>query len=469
MPERPASSSSAGLAALASSADRALDRCERHPDGAAVATELVFGTVGVDLVATLAALHRSEQRLMCVGDGVAFVGIGAAAGADEDEDEDNGVAHDVVALQQLLRVPHRRVALTLPFVRQTPAAALGDTSWRRLRRRRLWAPRVWIHADRDGHVVVGVDLGDDVAASARAAALVEARAIIGAWGRADAAPADTSWDVGGFVAQPDQHAHHAAVVRATDVMGGASSALSKVVLARRRRASLQTPSPSALAARLFSRFNTSSTVEVRYLVGDGDDVFVGCTPERLVSRRGTKVSVDVLAGTARLGHDEVQAADKERREHASVKTFVVERLRRLGASVEHAAEPQWRRLAVVQHLWTPVRATLPTSTPAFQVLHPTPAVAGVPLDEAQPLIAELEAFDRGLYSGAIGVASADGEDLWVALRCAHLHDADGTSVIDLFAGGGLVTGSDPAAEWRELDDKERTVRGALERAMLRSP
>ncbi len=241
MPELPASSSSAGLAALASAAARALDRCEEHPDGAAVATEPVPGAVDVDvdLVATLAALHRSEQRLMCVGDGVAFVGIGVAAGADDNGSADNGTDNsaddDVVALQRLLRVPQRRVALTLPFVRHPLSADVGDTSWRRLRRRRLWAPRVWIHADRDGDARGGVDLGDDVAASARAAALVEARAIIGAWGRADAAPADTSWDVGGFVAQPDQHAHHAAVVRATDVMGGASSALSKVVLARRRR------------------------------------------------------------------------------------------------------------------------------------------------------------------------------------------------------------------------------------------
>ena len=89
----------------------------------------------------------------------------------------------------------------------------------------------------------------------------------------------------------------------------------------------------------------------------------------------------------------------------------------------------------------------------------------MPTATALPVIASLEAFDRGLYSGAIGVVTSDGEDLWVALRCAHLHAVDGAGVIDLFAGGGLVDGSDAAAEWRELDDKERTIRRALESAV----
>ena len=85
------------------------------------------------------------------------------------------------------------------------------------------------------------------------------------------------------------------------------------MLARRHRAPLNAPSRSVLGARLFESFDVTASAEVAYLVADGDDVFVGCTPERLVSRQRRAVSVDVLAGTARLGDDEIKSADKERR------------------------------------------------------------------------------------------------------------------------------------------------------------
>jgi isochorismate synthase EntC len=468
------SSSSAGLAALAAAAGRALGRAEATvgsaDDGAVVFCEPIQEALTHALLAVLGQRAGTMQRCALAGDGVFFcgVGVGVAAAADSDD--------DIKALNRLTQREGRRVVVALPFV---PEAHAADDSWRHLRRQRLWAPRVFVHASRQqADAVVGVDLGDGGDAAGRRRALQEAQAIV----LTLTTPCDdvaSAVPVPPWSSLPTADEHRQAVEAAVAAMGAPDDTdgtrLSKVVLARRRRATLLSSptkgSRAALAARLFASFETSNTVEVTYLVGDGDDVVVGCTPERLVSRQGTTVSVDVLAGTARLGHDDVLGADKERREHEAVKAFVRECFGSIGATVQAPDAPQWRRLQVVQHLWTPVTATLPTSSPVFQVLHPTPAVAGVPTAAATARIAASEGFDRGLYCGAIGIATADGEDLWVGLRCAHLHAGDGVEggVIDVFAGGGIVVGSDPAAEWRELDDKERTIQDALRRVQEASP
>jgi isochorismate synthase EntC len=86
----------------------------------------------------------------------------------------------------------------------------------------------------------------------------------------------------------------------------------------------------------------------------------------------------------------------------------------------------------------------------------------LPRDVALATIAGLEGFDRGLYAGGIGVVDGDGEDLRVALRCAHVVvDGDGADV-DLYVGSGLVAGSDPTREWQELERKEQTMREAVD-------
>jgi salicylate biosynthesis isochorismate synthase len=93
-----------------------------------------------------------------------------------------------------------------------------------------------------------------------------------------------------------------------------------------------------------------------------------------------------------------------------------------------------------------------------ETIHPTPAVGGVPYEEALEFIADAEGFDRGWYAGPIGIVHPDGSgSLAVALRGALLHDG----VIDLFAGGGIVEGSIPDEELREVEMKLRSVASVL--------
>jgi salicylate biosynthesis isochorismate synthase/menaquinone-specific isochorismate synthase len=121
--------------------------------------------------------------------------------------------------------------------------------------------------------------------------------------------------------------------------------------------------------------------------------------------------------------------------------------------VQRAQEPEVIKVANIQHLATPVIAQLAEPHSAIELaglLHPTPAVGGEPWPEAASTIVELERMDRGWYAGPVGWmdATEDGE-FCVALRSALLRDREAR----LYAGGGIVAGSDPAAELAETEVK----------------
>jgi isochorismate synthase len=123
-------------------------------------------------------------------------------------------------------------------------------------------------------------------------------------------------------------------------------------------------------------------------------------------------------------------------------------------------EPVLRETPNVWHLSTRFRGVLlepaPSALELVASLHPTPAIAGTPTDDAIALIGELEPFDRGRYAGPVGWVDANGDGEWaIALRCAELRDDRAT----LYAGAGIVAGSDPA---RELDETERKFRAFLD-------
>jgi isochorismate synthase len=198
-------------------------------------------------------------------------------------------------------------------------------------------------------------------------------------------------------------------------------------------------------------------------------VIVGASPELLVSRHGSEVRSNPLAGSAprsgdadedRANAEVLVASAKDREEHAIVVDAVAETLRSFCGELTWDPEPVLRETPNVWHLSTRFRGLL--RDPAVSVLdlvaemHPTPAVAGQPTDIALDTIAELEPFDRDRYAGPVGWVDADGDGEWaIALRCAELR---GDRAV-LYAGAGIVAGSDPG---RELDETERKFRAFLD-------
>ena len=197
--------------------------------------------------------------------------------------------------------------------------------------------------------------------------------------------------------------------------------------------------------------------------------FFGATPERLVTRRENTVETTALAGSTGRGEtdeedawltEQLRSSEKDRHEHQLVVDAIRDQLDAAAGRVE-TGERTIRQLATVQHLQTPLRATLETDVHVLSLvsaLHPTPAVGGLPPGKALSAISEAEAFDRGWYAAPIGWFDPAGDGSFaVGIRSA-LGRADTAT---LFAGAGIVADSDPDAEWDEIQLKYRPILDAL--------
>jgi menaquinone-specific isochorismate synthase len=235
--------------------------------------------------------------------------------------------------------------------------------------------------------------------------------------------------------------------------------MSKVVLAREVVVSAAAAhDPAAIFGAMREQFPACFC----FCCGTPEAAFIGASPELLVRRAGASVSTVALAGSTRRSSDpavddhlgeQLLRSDKNRREQRIVAERIVRALRPHAVWVESAAEPEIVKVANIQHLATPVIAQLAEPHSAIEMaglLHPTPAVGGEPWPAAAAAIAELEGMDRGWYAAPVGWmdATEDGE-FCVALRSALLRDREA----HLFAGVGVVAGSDPAAELEETEVK----------------
>jgi menaquinone-specific isochorismate synthase len=239
--------------------------------------------------------------------------------------------------------------------------------------------------------------------------------------------------------------------------------LAKVVLAQALTADLR--APFRLADTL-ERLADSYPDCFRFAVDPGvGATFFGATPERLVRLDGRAVRTEALAGSigrgatpeedARLA-GRLRGSEKARIEHDLVAEAVRDQVASLDADVR-VGERRLRKLANVQHLHTPIEATLRGDAHVLDIaerLHPTPAVGGLPPAAAWRTIKETETFERGWYAAPVGWFDADGDGAFaVGIRSAVAAEETAT----LFAGNGIVADSDPDAEWEELQLKYRPM------------
>ena len=274
-------------------------------------------------------------------------------------------------------------------------------------------------------------------------------------------PGDIRWHDGSLSAPEWEQAVGEAVHRITH-----SAELQKVVLARDLHASADIPiDPRVLLRWLAPRYPGCFTFAC--------DGLVGATPELLIRKTGWEVSSLVLAGTSPRGATQAEDSElarillgsaKENEEHEYAAVSLRDTLSPLCTAMHVAPRPELIRLPNVQHLGTWVHGTLAAERSALALVaavHPTAAVGGTPTGTAVEVIRELECMDRERYAGPVGWIDADGNGEWgIALRCAQLSG----NRAHLFAGGGIVAGSDPAAELAETESKFRPMRNALEQA-----
>ncbi|MBX6381377.1 MAG: isochorismate synthase [Microbispora sp.] len=240
--------------------------------------------------------------------------------------------------------------------------------------------------------------------------------------------------------------------------------LDKVVLARDLTAVAERDiDPRVLLTRLAERYPECYTFSV--------DGLVGATPELLVRHTGQAVESLVLAGTTPRGSDPADdaargaalyASQKDRHEHACAVASVREALAPLCSDLHVPDEPELLVLPNVQHLASRVTGRLSDGASVLDVvaaMHPTAAVGGTPTGAALEVIRELEGMGRAGYAGPVGWIDSRGDGEWgIALRCAYVSGRQAR----LFAGCGIMAGSDPAAELAEAQAKLRAMQYALE-------
>ena len=248
-----------------------------------------------------------------------------------------------------------------------------------------------------------------------------------------------------------------------------SNKLEKVVLAR----DITATSKTEIGVRsLLQRLEIEYPSTWIFLV----DGLIGATPELLVRLSKSLVTSRVLAGTIRKTGNEdrdlalaasLAKSSKDLEEHEYAVRSVADALAPFCSSTNVPEAPFVLHLSNVMHLATDVTGVLNNSAKQSDIftliaqLHPSAAVCGTPALEAKKLIVELEQMNRQRYAGPVGWIDANNDgEIAIALRCGQL--SNDRNSIRIFAGCGIVAGSDPATEFAESQAKLMPMRTALE-------
>ena len=198
-----------------------------------------------------------------------------------------------------------------------------------------------------------------------------------------------------------------------------------------------------------------------YGVSQEGRVFLGASPETLLTLRGDQVSADALAGTAWHEAALPLSAHKNHREHDFVAHAIAQALAPLCLDLRIPATPEVMQLHGLSHLRRRVTAQRQPTTSAFDLiarLHPTSAVGGVPREAALDWLAHQGDIRSAWYTGGVGWIDAHGDcDIAVALRCGLFEGG----AITLQAGAGFVAGSVVEQEFAETEAKFHTLREAI--------
>jgi len=254
---------------------------------------------------------------------------------------------------------------------------------------------------------------------------------------------------------PDGDGYKSGVRRAAAACDG--KPLSKVVLSAMQELVF---AHEVDANSIFQRLRAQQERGYQFLLPLADaGLWLGASPELLISKQGARIVSNPLAGSARR-MDEPGAAHsaKDHHEHAPVTRKIAAKLGPLCAELEVPARPSLISTKTLWHLSTRIEGRL--QDPAISalqlacLLHPTPAVCGYPTAPARDLIAAIEPFKRRFFSGMVGWCDLEGNGEWaVALRCGEVHG----KCVRLYAGAGIINSSNPDCEWAEIQTKFGTM------------
>jgi len=230
--------------------------------------------------------------------------------------------------------------------------------------------------------------------------------------------------------------------------------LKKIVLSRAISITSCKKESAAVLFEKLSKIYPHAFVSIFHI--PGQCVWVGATPETLLKSNEESVQTMSLAGTKSF-QQKVEWTDKERQEQQMVSDYVEKVLQQFAFSEIEKIGPTEQQAGNVCHLMTKYnckgKLSAKEQLELIKILHPTPAVCGIPKEKALQLIAATELHDREYYAGYLGPIHANACNLFVNLRCMKLTDEG----VAFFVGGGLTAQSIPEAEWAETCMKLETL------------
>ncbi|PAE34247.1 isochorismate synthase [Bacillus sp. 7884-1] len=243
--------------------------------------------------------------------------------------------------------------------------------------------------------------------------------------------------------------------------------LKKVVLARELRLFFdQRLKAEVILKNLYNQQRDSFI----FVFESNGDCFIGATPERLVKKQGNDVFSTCLAGSIKRGKTDEEDRmlgqtllnDKKNLiEHGYVVEMIKEALEESCEEIILPDKPQLMKIRDIQHLYTPVIGKCQKDASLLLLverLHPTPALGGLPKEEAIEKIREVEELDRGFYAAPLGWCDYRGNgEFSVSIRSGLIQDKEAS----LFAGCGVVANSDSESEYLETSLKFRPMLRAL--------
>ena len=278
--------------------------------------------------------------------------------------------------------------------------------------------------------------------------------------------------------QDDKEFHLGLVQKGIDAIK--KSELRKVVLSRTETIKLSESNPLQIFKQLLSNY---STAFVYCFFHPKIGIWLGATPETLLKIEGQRFFTTALAGTQKFeGKLDVEWNPKEIEEQNIVTNYIIENLQPIVHNLK-VENVETTKAGSLLHRKTNISGTIDFKTlnlkQMLQTLHPTPAVCGLPKQEAKQFILEHENYDREFYTGFLGELNLKEKklrnsnrhniendvystlktvsNLFVNLRCMQLKSGEAI----LYVGGGITKDSNPEAEWEETVNKTQTIKSVL--------
>ena len=242
-----------------------------------------------------------------------------------------------------------------------------------------------------------------------------------------------------------------------------NSNLEKIVVAEMKRESINNFDLKSTILYMIEKYPNCTT----YLYKMKDSIFFGSTPEMIFEYTNKILKTEAIAGSIPNKGEKTEEIKRKFEnttlieEHKIVSEYIEKQLLKISSNKITRSDLEVKKLNNINHLQSKIEVEIKDNNffEFISLLHPSPALAGFPVNDAKKWIKNNENFDRGLYAGSIGYVENDNSNFYAALRCAMYNNS--RSEIVSFAGNGIVKDSKVNYEIDELNSKFKAINESI--------